>query len=221
MVFAVPRNPGPQYSATGGTAFFISPDGTAVTNSHVVYEANVNPDYQLVALVNGEFYGASVVCASALTHDPWAHPSSPVAFERDVAEIRLTTAPDFPYATLHMPAGTPYGAAHRGPLPTFPALRFGKDPVVGQSVYFVGYGVSVSAAPYAASIAGIVRTIETARDGTPVFAMTLQGSAVGGDSGAPVLDAQGEVVGVLAWTSDAGHNFGFAMTRGALDPICR
>ena len=51
--------------------------------------------------------------------------------------------------------------------------------------------------------------------------MSLKGSAVRGDSGSPVFDTRGEVVGLLGWTSDAQHNFGFAMTRGALDPVCR
>ena len=221
-IFAVPRAPRGRFEASGGTAFFISPDGTAVTNSHVVYEANVNPDYELVALVGGEFYGASLVCASVLSHNPWTNPSSPVQLERDVAEIRLTAPPaNFPFGSLHMPGATSYGLPHQGPLPTFPALRFGKDPVVGQSVYFVGYGVTIGSSPFPASTAGIVRKIETASDGTPIFSMSLKGSAVRGDSGSPVFDTRGEVVGLLGWTSDAQHNFGFAMTRGALDPVCR
>jgi len=221
MVFAVPRVPQRSYDVAGGTAFFISPDGTALTNSHVVYEAYVNPAYQLVALVNGEFYGATVVCASVLTHDPWGDPSSPVEPSRDVAEIRLAPAPDFPFGSLHPPGLTPYGYAHQGPLPSFPALRFGPDPVVGEPVHFVGYGGSAGSIPYALSTAGTVQKIAAASDGTPIFTISLQGTAVHGDSGSPVLDDQGEVVGLLAWASAPSGHLGFAMTRGALNPVCR
>ncbi len=221
MVFAVPRAPRGSYDVAGGTAFFIAPDGTALTNSHVVYEAYVNPAYQLVALVNGEFYGASVVCASVLTHDPWVDPSSAVAPSRDVAEIRIGSAPDFPFDSLHRPGGSPYGYAHQGPLPSFPALRFGPDPVVGEPVHFVGYGGSAGSVPYALTTTGTVRKLATASDGTPIFTISLQGAAVHGDSGSPVLDNQGEVVGLLAWASTPNLHLGFAMTRAALNPVCR
>ena len=149
-----------------------------------------------MALVNGEFYGASVVCASVLTHDPWVDPSSAVAPSRDVAEIRIGSAPDFPFDSLHRPGGSAYGYAHQGPLPSFPALRFGPDPVVGEPVHFVGYGGSAGSVPYALTTTGTVRKLATASDGTPIFTIRLQGAAVHGDSGSPVLDDQGEVVGL-------------------------
>jgi S1-C subfamily serine protease len=221
MVFAVPRAPERSYDVAGGTAFFISPDGTALTDSHVVYEAYVNPAYELVALVNGEFYGADVVCASVLTHNPWDNPSAAVAPSRDVAEIRLTSPPVFPFDSLHPPGVSTYGYAHQGPLPSFPALRLGSDPVVGEPVHFVGYGGSAGAVPYALTTAGTVRKVDTASDGTPIFTISLQGTAVHGDSGSPVLDERGEVVGLLAWASSPDLHLGFAMTRAALDPVCR
>jgi len=221
MIFAVPRVPQRVYDVAGGTAFFISPDGTALTNSHVVYEAYVNPAYQLVALVSGEFYGASVVCSSVLAHDPWADPAMPVEPSRDVAEVRLTSAPDFPFDSLHSPGGAPYGFAHQGPLPAFQALRFGTDPVVGEPVHFVGFGGSTGSVPYPLSTAGTVRKLGTAPDGTPIFIVALEGNAVHGDSGSPVLDSQDQVVGLLAWASAPGLHLGFAMSRAALNPVCR
>ena len=114
-------------SAALGTAFFISDDGTAVTNSHVVYLAQHNPDfYRLVAVVGKELYSVQVICASNLPQDPsQSAPARGVTFSRDVAELRVIPL-DLPsLETWGYREGTGFvkvADAHRGPLPRFRSL---------------------------------------------------------------------------------------------------
>ncbi len=207
------------YSVTQGTAFFISPDGTALTASHVVYPARVNSAaYQLLALVNGEFYGASLVCASTLPEDPMkAHPRG-VEPSRDIAEIRLTR-PQFPFSQFTW-NGARFATAHMGPLPRFPALQLGANPTVGDAVRVLGYGRINSLLPYAWSAQGVVSRMMSAIDGTPLLAIKFGRGVEPGDSGAPVLNDVDEAVGILSWTDPSDHTIGYGMSRVALTPVC-
>ena len=73
-----------------GSAFFIAPDGTAVTNSYIVAPLVEDPDrYRLLAIVGREFYAADVVWASKLSYDAvkmLTAADKSVVFSRDVAE---------------------------------------------------------------------------------------------------------------------------------------
>jgi len=65
-VLWVAASPPPEYLPVGGGhAFFVSPDGTALTNSHVVlYWPRVRGELaasDLLAVVNGEFYGVTLI----------------------------------------------------------------------------------------------------------------------------------------------------------------
>ncbi len=128
-----------------GTAFVIAADGTALTNSHVVYPAAHHPErYRLLALVGQEFYSASVVCASTLPYDPTQPPpATGVPLGRDVAEIQLGPS-TFPFATWGYRfadgAVLTTGTAHRGALPVFPALTVGGGPTPGGHVRVTGFG---------------------------------------------------------------------------------
>ena len=84
------------YGVSRGTGFFIAPDGTAITSSHVVYRVRANPiTYQLLAIVGREFHGATLLCASDLPYDPIKQSTS-IPPSRDVAEIQLTPS-TFPF----------------------------------------------------------------------------------------------------------------------------
>ena len=208
------------YSVTQGTAFFISSDGTALTTSHVVYPVRTEPvTYQLLALVDGEFYGATLVCASTLPQDPMqVHPHG-VEPSRDVAEIRLTP-PQFPFSQFEW-NGTRFAAAHVGPLPRFSALKLGPNPTVGDAVRVFGYGHLNTTIPYAWSADGVVSRLISASDGTPLLAIKFGRGVEPGDSGAPVLNSIDEAVGILSWTDPSDNTIGYGISRVALSPACR
>lgn len=207
-------------SVDAGTGFFISPDGTALTNSHLVYHVRTNrAAYKLLAIVSGEFYGATLICASDLPYDPAKPSPEGIPASRDVAEIRLTP-PDFPFDALTTSGSMTVAREHKGPLPVFPALSFGPDPYVGDAVRVWGFGRINSPVQYEWSAEGTVSDVGRAPDGTPVFSITFVREAVAGHSGSPVLNAQNQVVGIFAWLSH-DRTRGSAVSRSALDPICR
>jgi S1-C subfamily serine protease len=203
-------------TVAAGTAFFISPEGTALTNGHVVELVRRDPAaYRLVAIIGREFYGAKIVCANPLPAEAGAHTTP----GRDLAEIQLMV-PDFPFEELTYDR---IGMArpHRGPLPTFPALRLGDAPEVGDPVRVLGYGVRDSMIlPSEWSATGTVRRLSKARDGTPVFTIKFEREAEHGHSGSPVLNMKSEVVGIFTWIGTSDKTMGIAISRPALDPMC-
>jgi len=199
------ENQGPYRSAyhsvSSGTAFFISPDGTALTNSHAVYEVRAHRSTdQLLAIVGNEFFGAKLVCASALPQGPAKAQSRGAYVGRDVAEIRVTPARfDFDQLTYR---DIPYARAHTGPLQAFPALSLGPDPAVGDAVRILGFGhLADSPLPYEWSAKGTVGKTRVTSDKTPVFEIAFTRDTEPGHSGSPVLNPQDQVVGLFTWQS--------------------
>ncbi len=204
-------------TVVSGTGFFIDADGMALTNSHLVYPVRAGRSaYEALAVVNREFYGVDVVCASELPYDPLK--SSVHGAGRDVAEIRLTE-PRTAASELTV-ANTPLAMRHVGPLPKFPPLLLGDDPVVGDSVRILGFGDLASTLPYEWSAVGKVSGTGTAPDGTPVFNVTFTRKTEPGHSGSPVLNARNQVVGIHTWHLAADPTTGLGISSSALKPPC-
>lgn len=202
-----------------GTAFFIDADGTALTNSHVVYLVRQDPArYQLLAVVGREFYSAVVVCASTLEVQPG---KGTVPLGRDIAAIKLGPS-RFPFASLsYESAGLEY-TAHLTPLPPFPVLTLGADPAPGAAVRVVGYGiVQERLTPGTRWTAdGTVDDVGAAPDGTPVFRIASTDRPREGNSGSPVLDDAGRVVGMWTWNEEDNLAYGVAIASSALARPC-
>jgi S1-C subfamily serine protease len=215
---------GRQYrSVMYGTAFFVSGDGTALTNSHVVYLAQREPArYRLLAVVNQEFFSASIVCASRLQHDP----TDPVALNvrpgRDVAKIRLSPA-TFPFEEwrLALPGGVSSArvTAHRHGLPRFPFLRVGGHPASGDQVHMIGFGQLLPGVPRWTAT-GQVLSVDQTGDGTEIFGIDFAGLAQPGNSGSPVLNPRDEVIGMWTWHSLTDSNVAMAIGNSALRIPC-
>jgi V8-like Glu-specific endopeptidase len=205
-------------AVAAGTGFFIDSDGTALTSSHVVYPARARRSgYEALAVVNREFYGVEIRCASDLPYDPMK--SAPHGAGRDVAEIRLTE-PSSAFDEL-VSSGVHVARRHTGRLPKFPWLTLGNDPAVGDSVRILGFGNLASPLPYEWSATGRVRSIEWAPDGTPMFHVTFTRKTEPGHSGAPVLNLRDQVVGIHAWHLAEDPTLGLAIGGSALRPACR
>jgi S1-C subfamily serine protease len=65
-----------------------------------------------------------------------------------------------------------------------------------------------------------VSRVGNADDVTPVFSTTFSRPTEPGDSGAPVLNARDEAVGIYGWHSVSDRTLGTAISRSALDPVC-
>lgn len=205
-----------------GTAFFIDADGTALTNSHVVYMARQNPGrYRLIAIVGHEFYSATLVCAAALPYDP---AKDEAVIGRDIAEVKLGPS-QFPFTRLSYGSGGPQYDAHLTRLPPFPALTLGGDPSPGTAVRIIGYGHVAERYPATPgtrwTATGTVDRVGAASDATPVFRIVSTNRPREGNSGSPVLDPAGRVVGMWTWNEAGNLAYGDAIGSSALTLPCR
>jgi hypothetical protein len=225
MLQVIEKTPDGHYRGVShGSAFFISDDGRALTNSHVVYPLQADPSTRsLLAIVGKEFYGATLTCASRLFYDPTKPaPHGGVPLGRDVAEIRVT-APAVPFHRWGRDIqGTFYelAHAHEGPLPQFHALPLGNGVGRGDHVHVIGYG-HISPIPYPWEASGMVDQEWRASDGTEVFSVKFTSRPQPGNSGSPVLNDRGEAVGLWTWDSMVSPDTGVAQKISSVVPACR
>lgn len=222
LLVTMTRESGRYHSVELGTAFFIRPDGTALTNSHVVYKAQHEPErYQLLAIVGEEFYSVVVRCSSPLREPP--APGRAVNLERDVAEIGVVPS-RFPFTRLGVPGSDAAYVAHLTGLPAFPVIELGREPAPGETVRIIGFGqvpATFSKGPVERWVTtGVVSEVGRAPDGTPVFRVASAERPRPGNSGSPVLDDEGHVVGMWTWNQEASLAFGVAIGSSALFSPC-
>jgi S1-C subfamily serine protease len=87
-------------------------------------------------------------------------------------------------------------------------------PTVGSRVRIVGYGQHANDVPHQRIESGIIWTTQrSVVDPIRILSMIfLDGGPTNGDSGAPVLNQQGRVVGMLAWTPEDSKTVAFAIS---------
>lgn len=193
-----------------GTAFIVSPNGVALTNSHVVYRVAQDPSrYRLIALIgqefgNREWYGASLICSTRLPYDP-TKTSDGVPFTKDVAVLKL--APSFLTKRwgYSLPEGQRYDyEPHSGAMPDFASLRLAaKDPSVSEAVKTTGFSV-ISPLPRLFGTVGEITRMFSGRDGAPIVEMTFPNPTERGVSGSPILNADGQIIAINAWGVNVG-----------------
>jgi V8-like Glu-specific endopeptidase len=205
------------HAVASGTGFFVGADGTALTSSHVVSPVRTSRGaFEALAIVNQEFYGVEIICASALLYDPAkidTHGAS-----RDVAQIKLIQPR--PSLDALTSANIPFARAHVGPFPKFPALPLGEDPAVGDTVRVLGFGNLASPLPYEWSAMGRVSDTVKAADGTPLFRVIFTRKTEPGHSGSPVLNTRDQVVGIHSWHLAHDPMMGVEISSSALRPAC-
>ncbi len=212
-------------SAALGTAFFVSDDGTAITNSHVVYLAQRDPaSYRLVAVVGKELFSVETICASPVTVDPAQPAAEGTKLTRDVALVKVVP--------FNLPTMDTWGYkegdnfvkladVHRGPLPRFQALTVGDPPRVGDKVRIVGYGfqsILIHAQQWTAD--GTVASLGRLTDGTPAFLIESTLRPQKGNSGSPVLNEDDHVVGLWTWTIISHADLSLAQANPAFEHPC-
>ncbi|HXX40513.1 MAG TPA: serine protease [bacterium] len=169
-----------------GSAFFFNRQGEAYTASHVVEDVVRSPNVMLVAVVNGMEYAARVEC--------W-NPSRARAgvLHRDVAIVRV--GPEVPLFPLwrFRPAVRPLLAV---PLP----IRTGPVPAASR-VRLLGFGRSSGRPSAQRQVAGRLAGARRSADGAEILSTRFPAYAApaDGDSGGPVLDLGGNVIGLAAW----------------------
>src|SRR3989344_3876309 len=190
----VPQNvqKGTKYQEVGaGSGFIVSEDGLVLTNKHVVLDKAA--DYT-VFTNSGKKYTAKV-----LARDP----------VQDLAIIKIQ---DGHPATTSSPATNGVGAGK------FPAIKIGdSDSIqIGQGAIAIGNALGAFRNTVSVGIiSGLGRTISASGSGG--FSETLEdviqtdAAINSGNSGGPLLNLKGEVVGVNVAKADGANSIGFAI----------
>ncbi|XOA42599.1 MAG: S1C family serine protease [Candidatus Nealsonbacteria bacterium] len=166
----------------GGTGFIISEDGMVLTNKHVVLDETA--EYTVLTLDNKKFP------AEVLARDPI----------QDIAILRIGQEESAPEE-----------------IKPFPKINMGdSDEIkIGQTAIAIGYVLGkYQNAVSVGVVSGLGRTITASGGG---FYETLEGiiqtdAAINmGNSGGPLLNLKGEVIGINTAIDIEGQNIGFAI----------
>ncbi len=177
---------------SGGTGFIIQADGLVVTNKHVV--ADTEADYTVV-MNDGKEYPAAVVSRD---------PANDLAFVQIFTdEERKSKAKELPFAQL--------GSS--------------KDLVVGQSVIAIGNALgefqnSVTSGIISAKERQIQASDQRGGNAETLSNLIQTDAAINqGNSGGPLINLQGEVIGVNTAVANGAQGIGFAIAVDDLKPV--
>lgn len=171
-----------------GSGFFVTADGDVVTNHHVVDGAE-----EVVVLWQGTAYRMRVVASDK---------------ERDLALLHPDEVKDDFSMDISFPGYS---------RPVFPPLAIGKHAKceVGDTIYVVGYP-QISVQGLEAKVTkGIVSSLSGFKGQRDNFQMDA--AIQGGNSGGPVVDERGNVIGVSVATLRGGQNVNYAIKMDVVD----
>lgn len=168
--------------AGNGSGFFVSESGDVLTNHHVVDGAE-----EIVAVWQNTAYKMNVVASDK---------------EHDLALLRLATV------SVGLSQDIDFSIYSR---PVFPAMGIlqGTTCEVGDAIYVVGYPQIALQGIEAKVTKGIVSSLSGFKGQSDNFQMDA--AIQGGNSGGPVVDEKGRLVGVSVATLRGGQNVNYAI----------
>jgi serine protease Do len=179
-----------------GTGFIVRQDGILITNFHVVeggLQIRVRFNDTAPKVLRGKVFGAKVIGGDN---------------SRDVAVLQLE------------------GISQYEPLPTVP-LGDSSQAVVGERVIAIGYALALPGGPTVTSgiLSSNARTVQVqdanAPGGSRTYEDALQTDAAinPGNSGGPLIDLNGNVIGINTAGSNNAQNIGFSIAINSVKSI--
>ncbi len=173
---------------SNGSGFFVTADGDVVTNHHVVDGAE-----EVVVLWQGTAYRMRVIAIDK---------------EHDLALLHPDEITDDFSKDIRFPDYS---------RPVFPPLAIGKHTKceVGDTIYVVGYPQIRVQGLEAKVTKGIVSSLSGFKGQRDNFQMDA--AIQGGNSGGPVVEERGNVIGVSVATLRGGQNVNYAIKMDVVD----
>jgi serine protease Do len=187
---------GAQVGKGVGTGFIVRQDGILITNYHVVeggLQIRVRFNDTAPEALRGKVFGAKVIGGDNA---------------RDIAVLQLQ------------------GISQYEPLPTVP-LGDSSQIVVGERVIAIGYALALPGGPTVTSgiLSSDARTVQVqdsnAPQGSRTYEDALQTDAAinPGNSGGPLIDLNGNVIGINTAGSNDAQNIGFAIAINSVKSV--
>jgi hypothetical protein len=235
MIISARLSPGGTYAAeSAGTGFFADSSGTVLTAAHIVARAEADPAIRAVFAAVWEggrrvLYAARIECATPLPFSPLSPPPPGTPFTRDMALLRL--APPPPSVRMwrwRLPGGETRGTAVAAASPPkgIPPLIPAPSASPHEWVSVPGHGRVRGHPGLLWTDHGTVTGTAELADGTRALAIRMAIGPDAGQSGSPVVDPWGRLIGMLTWKAGGARHVGVAqaVTRDALvqvSSLCR